>query len=102
MHTARTQRAHGMHCTCTFQVYIMDTGRMEPGTTTSRAATIMTRLGEGVADLASVTAVQGAKRPQGKGIGGPGGSLVCATFTPLGYKPPTQPAPGQARKSVDR
>mgnify|MGYP001264318726 FL=1 len=80
----------------------MDTGRMEPGTTTSRAATIMTRLGEGVADLASVTAVQGAKRPQGKGIGGPGGSLVCATFTPLGYKPPTQPAPGQARKSVDR
>lgn len=84
------------------QVYIMDTGRMEPGTTTSRAATIMARLGEGVADLASVTAVQGAKRPQGKGIGGPGGSLVCATFTPLGYKPPAQPAPGQARKSVDR
>jgi|TARA_B110000196_G_C20916043_1_gene552951 hypothetical protein len=112
MDTAWTQHARGMHaacgihtactCTCTFQVYIMDTGRMEPGTTTSRAATIMARLGEGVADLASVTAVQGAKRPQGKGIGGPGGSLVCATFTPLGYKPPAQPAPGQARKSVDR
>jgi len=79
------------------QVYILGTGRLEPGSTTSRAATIMARLGDGVADLASVTAVQGAKRPQGKGIGGPGGSLICATFTPLGYKPP---APGQRRTSV--
>lgn len=84
------------------QVYVMGTGRLEPGTTTLRATTIMARLGEGVADLATVTAVQGAKRPQGKGIGGPGGSLLCATFTPLGYKPPPQPAPGQARKSVIR
>ena len=38
----------------------------------------------------------------GKGIGGPGGALVSATFTPLGYTPPAQPASGQKRKSVGR
>eukprot|EP00320_Phaeocystis_rex_P009951 CAMPEP_0119086066 /NCGR_PEP_ID=MMETSP1178-20130426/136362_1 /TAXON_ID=33656 /ORGANISM="unid sp, Strain CCMP2000" /LENGTH=205 /DNA_ID=CAMNT_0007069169 /DNA_START=239 /DNA_END=856 /DNA_ORIENTATION=+ len=82
------------------QVYIMDTGRLEPGSKSSRAEAIMERLGDGVADLASVLINKGVKRPQGKGIGGPGGSLIGATLTPKGYAPPPDPAPGQRRKSM--
>ena len=71
------------------QLYVMDTGRLESSSKTSRAAAIMATFREGVADLASAAVVQGAKRPQGKGAGGPGGTVLCSTLTPLGLQDST-------------
>lgn len=65
------------------QVYVMDTGRIETESKAPRASSIMARIREGVTDLATVAVVQGAKRPQGKGAGGPAATAVlCSTFIP--------------------